>query len=328
MRILIADDSELSRRLLERTLGGWGYDIQLATDGKEAWEFLDVDHPPALAILDWMMPGYSGPELCAMVRKKAAEPYTYIILLTSRGEKDDVVAGMDSGADDYLTKPFDKHELQVRLRAGTRIVDLQEQLLATREAMRIQATRDYLTQINNRSAILDILDREIGRSERQGTPIGVALADLDHFKSINDSFGHLAGDLALKEAVARMQLGMRTYDSIGRYGGEEFLVVLPGAGEEMCGALADRMRESVRETPVSLGGDSSIDLSCSIGCTSSQGRQFTAQQMIHSADEALYRAKRGGRNRVVTMGPTGGGDLLKLAESIMAVPSTKRAQSQ
>ena len=196
MQILIADDSLLSRRLLEQTLHGWGYDVLVASDGKQAWNLLDVEHPPALAILDWMMPGYTGPELCAMVRNKAAEPYTYILLLTSRTEKDDVVAGMDSGADDYLTKPFDKHELQVRLRAGTRIVDLQQQLLNTREALRVQATRDYLTQINNRSAILDILDREIGRSDRQGTPVGLALADLDHFKNINDTYGHLAGDLA------------------------------------------------------------------------------------------------------------------------------------
>ncbi len=145
MRILIADDSLLSRRLLEETLRSWGYDVIVAADGEEAWRILSGEHSPSLAVLDWMMPGRTGPELCRLVRQRAAEPYTYILLLTSRNEKDDVVEGMDSGADDYITKPFDKHELKVRLRAGTRIVDLQEQLVAAREALRIQATRDYLT---------------------------------------------------------------------------------------------------------------------------------------------------------------------------------------
>jgi DNA-binding response OmpR family regulator len=131
MRVLIADDSLLSRRLLEETLRRWGYEVSAVADGAEAWQVLNSEDPPTLAILDWMMPGFTGPELCRMTRARAKEPYTYILLLTSRSERDDMVAGMDAGADDYLTKPFDRHELQVRLRAGTRIVDLQEQLLAT-----------------------------------------------------------------------------------------------------------------------------------------------------------------------------------------------------
>jgi DNA-binding response OmpR family regulator len=138
MRVLIADDSLLSRRLLEGTLRGWGYDVIVAADGTEAWSVLSSKNPPSLAVLDWMMPGMTGPELCRLVRQRASEPYTYILLLTSRNEKDDVIEGMDSGADDYITKPFDKHELKVRLRAGTRIVDLQEQLVTAREALRLQ----------------------------------------------------------------------------------------------------------------------------------------------------------------------------------------------
>ncbi|HYP12573.1 MAG TPA: response regulator transcription factor, partial [Bryobacteraceae bacterium] len=145
MRVLIADDSLLSRRLLEETLKGWGYDVTVARDGSDAWSILSGETPPAVAILDWMMPGYTGPELCRMIRAQAREPYIYILLLTSKGEREDMVEGMDAGADDYVIKPFDKHELKVRLRAGTRIVDLQEQLVATREALRLQATRDYLT---------------------------------------------------------------------------------------------------------------------------------------------------------------------------------------
>src|SRR5688572_14967076 len=216
MRILIADDSVSSRRLLEETLKRWGYEVCAVQDGAEAWDVLSGDNPPSLAIFDWMMPGFTGPQLCDMVRKNAREPYTYILLLTSRSERDDVVEGMEAGADDYITKPFDKHELQVRLRAGRRIVELQKQLLDTREALQVQATRDYLTQLWNRSAILDILDRELARARREGTTIGVVLADLDAFKTINDTYGHLTGDAVLRQAAATMQATIRQYDSIGR----------------------------------------------------------------------------------------------------------------
>jgi diguanylate cyclase (GGDEF)-like protein len=305
MRVLIADDSLLSRRLLEETLRGWGYEVSAVSDGAEAWEVLNSENPPTLAILDWMMPGFTGPELCRMVRAKSREPYTYILLLTSRSERGDMVAGMDAGADDYVTKPFDRHELQVRLRAGTRIVDLQEQLLATREALRVQATRDYLTQIWNRSAIFEILERELARSEREGTPVGVVVADLDHFKAINDTHGHLAGDAALREAASRMQNCIRAYDSIGRYGGEEFVIVLPGADEQTVRLQAERMRSTIGDTPIALP-ERLLSISSSFGCTAGFGGDATAEMLIRAADAALYKAKRGGRNRVefaITVAP-------------------------
>jgi diguanylate cyclase (GGDEF)-like protein len=300
MRVLIADDSLLSRRLLEETLRGWGYDVVVAADGEEAWRILSSEHAPSLAVLDWMMPGRTGPELCQLVRQRAAEPYTYILLLTSRNEKDDVVEGMDSGADDYITKPFDKHELKVRLRAGTRIVDLQEQLVAAREALRVQATRDYLTQLWNRSAILEILHRELARSEREQIPVGVVVADLDHFKAINDTHGHFAGDWALQETARRMQDSIRSYDAIGRYGGEEFLVVLPGADVQAVRVQAERMRHAIRSKPVHMTDgpppEVSLKVTCSFGCTSGIGGQVTAESLIGAADSALYRAKRTGRD--------------------------------
>ncbi|MBC7925761.1 MAG: diguanylate cyclase, partial [Bryobacteraceae bacterium] len=253
---------------------------------------------PTIAILDWMMPGYTGPELCRLIREQNSEPYTYIILLTSRNDKEDVVAGMDSGADDYLTKPFDRHELKVRLRAGTRIVELQEQLVTTREAMREQATRDYLTQVWNRSAIVENLRRELARSRRDGTPVGVIVGDLDHFKSINDTWGHGIGDVALKECASRMKSALRPYDFVGRYGGEEFLLVLPGANLSDAAWLADRVRLSIRSEPLRVEG-TLISMSCSFGCTSTSGGEATEENLIRIADEALYSAKRSGRDRVV-----------------------------
>jgi diguanylate cyclase (GGDEF)-like protein len=300
MRVLIADDSLISRRLLEQTLRSWKYEVISASDGTEAWHVLSSENPPALAILDWMMPGLTGPEICRLVRAKSGEPYTYVLLLTSRNDKADVVEGLDSGADDYVTKPFDRHELNVRLRAGTRIVQLQEQLLATREALREQATRDYLTGLWNRSSILGILDRELERSRRDGTPVGVAVADLDHFKSINDTYGHMIGDLALQHAAQLMKDAVRQYDSVGRYGGEEFLFVLPGLDDHHCMAQANRVRASIRSHVLPFDGGQ-LNMSCSFGCTSGVGGESTASELIRVADQALYMAKRAGRDRVIVL---------------------------
>ncbi len=224
MRILIADDSIVSRHLLDATLRKWGYEVIVACDGVEAWNVLGAEDAPKLAILDWVMPGLTGPEVCRFVREhnKDKDIYTYILLLTSKSLKEDLIEGMESGADDYVTKPFDQHELKVRLRAGTRIVDLQRELVAAREELREQATKDFLTRIWNRSSILDVLQRELVRGSREKRPVGVVLADLDHFKLVNDTHGHFAGDAVLREFARRMLSCMRPYDAIGRYGGEEF----------------------------------------------------------------------------------------------------------
>jgi diguanylate cyclase (GGDEF)-like protein len=249
-------------------------------------------------ILDWMMPIYTGPEVCRMVREAAREPYTYILLLTSKSLKEDLITGMESGADDYIVKPFDQHELKVRLRAATRILDLQAELLSAREDLREQATRDSLTRIWNRPAILDIMRRELLRAEREKRPLGVVIADLDHFKSINDTYGHAAGDVVLREAANRMVAACREYDAIGRYGGEEFLILLPGCDESSTMAQAERMRLRLCEVPLSVT-ETVLNITASFGATSFLPGTVTAtaERLIMKADEALYRAKHLGRNR-------------------------------
>jgi diguanylate cyclase (GGDEF)-like protein len=304
MRILIADDSIVSRHLLEATLRKWGYEVAVACDGLEAWEILQSENPPRLAILDWVMPGLTGLEVCKRVRESSRKEanYTYILLLTSKSQREDLIEGMESGADDYLTKPFDQHELKVRLRAGTRIVDLERELVSAREELREQATKDFLTRIWNRSSILDIFQREMIRAERERRSLGLVLADLDRFKSVNDTHGHFAGDAVLREFTRRMTASMRPYDAIGRYGGEEFLILLPGCDEQCTVSQAERLRLALAAEPMLLN-DTRLTVTVSFGATSWRpgGAEATPESLIRVADDALYMAKKQGRNRTVIL---------------------------
>jgi diguanylate cyclase (GGDEF)-like protein len=298
MRVLIADDDTTSRRLLANMLAGWGYEVVTAADGAEAWDLLQQPNAPFLAILDWMMPGLTGPAVCRDLRQLRKEPYTYVLLLTARTNKEDVIEGMNSGVDDYVTKPFDAQELKVRLRAGRRILDLQAELVAAREALREQATRDPLTCVWNRYAIFDTLNREINRSVRENTSLSLIMADLDHFKQVNDSHGHLAGDTVLREAARRMQSCVRPYDYVGRYGGEEFLVVLPGTSSSQAFQLAERLRRALASAPFAVG-NLAIPVTASFGVSGIEaGEDAEPEKLIRTADEALYRAKESGRNCV------------------------------
>ena len=300
MRVLIADDSSLSRTLLTTTLERWGYEFVAAEDGEEAWNILAAPDAPRLAILDWVMPGLTGPEVCRKVRETRREPYTYILLLTSKNTKEETVEGMEAGADDYIVKPFHEHELLVRLRAGKRIVDLQVELMTAREELRERANRDLLTLLPNRSAIHSVLEQELARGNREQRPVGVILLDLDHFKSINDTYGHFAGDGVLKETAARLRMNIRPYDTIGRYGGEEFLVVLPHCDLEQATQQAERMRVKLNNKSMLVDG-AELRVSASFGVTVSDGSTRSADFFIRVADEALYRAKAAGRNCVAPL---------------------------
>jgi two-component system cell cycle response regulator len=298
LKILIAEDDPVSRRILEAKLVKWGYEVLVTSNGDEAWRALQADDAPTLAILDWMMPGMDGVEICRKVRKDDREPYTYLILLTSLHRDEDLVTGMEAGADDYITKPFKASELKVRLRAGRRIIDLQNELIEAREALREQATHDPLTGLWNREEILRILKQGLSRAEREDGHVSMIMADLDHFKNVNDSYGHMAGDAVLRVTTRRMSSLLRSYDNIGRYGGEEFVIVLPGCDRESAAAFAERLRLCIGEEKMDIP-EGMIPLTISLGvATSSREKRYDIDSLIQAADQALYRAKENGRNRV------------------------------
>ncbi len=296
-RILIAEDDPVSRRMLQTFLTKWGYEVVAVTDGIEALRILEKEDAPPLAVLDWMMPGLEGPQVCQRVRKNPDRPYVYILLLTARSQKGDLLYGLESGADDYLTKPFDAQELRARLYVGQRILNLQDSLIAAREELRFQATHDALTGVANRGIILDTVNRERARHVREGGSFGIILIDLDRFKNVNDTYGHLCGDSVLREAAHRMVSSVRPYDTVGRYGGEEFLIVVPSSDATGSLKLAERIRDAFQSVPFATdAGPLRVTISC--GVAASGGRTPPeSQALLQLADEALYRAKERGRNR-------------------------------
>ena len=293
-KVLVAEDDPMFRKILQSWLQSWGHQVTLAEDGNQAWNILQHASTPDLLILDWVMPGIDGLELCRRIRAQQRDLYQYILIVTARDDRQSVVQGLEAGADDYLTKPFDKAEMRARLNVGTRILRLQEDLLRAQEELRFQATHDGMTGVWNHGTILELLHREGERAARSLAPTGVLMLDLDHFKKINDEHGHLAGDAVLKEVTRRIVETVRSYDMVGRYGGEEFLAVLPGCDEEHARQSAERIRLAVARAPV-VFGNSEIVVTVSAGATATFSLD---KDTIANADAALYRAKNAGRNRV------------------------------
>ena len=292
MRLLLAEDDAFARRFLSRCITNWGYEVVLAEDGEQAWEMLQQEDAPRLVLLDWMMPGLEGLEVCRRLRQRQEERSTYVIMLTASGDTADLVSAMNAGADDFVTKSKDVRELEVRLRSARRIIELEDALWRL-------ATRDPMTKLWNHGAIITLLNKELAHARRHEHGVGVIMADIDHFKGLNDTYGHKGGDAAIMEVAERMTSELREYDSVGRYGGEEFLIVLPEpASMAVVVHAAERLRACIADRSFDVEGNE-VPITISLGVAlGAEADQLDPEVLIRSADEALYQAKSQGRNRI------------------------------
>jgi two-component system, cell cycle response regulator len=297
MKILLVEDSYIERRKLGAYLTDWGFEYQAIGSGTEAVKLLEGPTPPDLVLLDWLLPGLDGIDVLRRIRKFNQGTYVYTLMLTAKTHKKDRIAAMEAGADDFLAKPIDPTDLRSRIMVGKRILELQQSL-------RFAATHDFLTNLLNRSEVLAALEREIARGGREHKPMSIILADIDHFKLVNDTLGHAAGDEVLKEVTRRLKLDLRPYDFVGRYGGEEFLILLPGCNLENGARRADTIRSLVCKDPIQTPfGTTSVTLSMGLTATSAcRGRSVS--EFLHEADLSLYEAKKKGRNRVEVFSPS------------------------
>ncbi len=298
MQALVVEDSAVYRKLIGDHLRSWGFGVTLAKTGSEAWQILEQPDAPKLVLLDWVLPDLDGTELCLRIRQaQSSGSYVYVILLTSKEGRQNMLEAMQAGADDYLVKPFDELELKARLLVGKRILDLQEELVSARESMRHAATHDSLTGLMNRGEIVAMLQRELERARRERNSVGVVLGDVDDFKRVNDTLGHLFGDDALREIARRLRAELRVYDGVGRYGGEEFLMVLPNCDLPHALLRADELREVVGGTPVVCSGKERL-ITMSMGVAASVcDAHNEVEALMNQADNGLYAAKEKGRNR-------------------------------
>ncbi len=299
VQILVVDDSPVYRQLLASHLQDWDFPLTIAKNGSEAWTLLQREDCPKLVLLDWVLPDIDGVELCRRIRRAGSgSSYSYIILLTGKDAQKDMLEAMQAGADDYLVKPFDERELRARLLVGKRIIGIHEQLVSARESMRYAATHDSLTGLMNRGETLDFLKRELARAERSKRPLSVILADVDHFKVVNDTLGHLYGDEALKEVARRLRSKLRVYDGVGRYGGEEFLMILTECDLMAALTKADELRVCVGTDPIA-SSHMSKNITVSMGiAVSTDHPAGDMDSILSQADRNLYAAKQNGRNRV------------------------------
>lgn len=296
MRVLIAEDDATSGMILESIIKKWSYTPVVVRDGEKAWEIMRSQNAPRLVILDWQMPGMSGINVCRKIRSLKTSDPPYIIVLTTRGEKKDIVTALESGANDFISKPYDPDELKARLNVGKRMLQLQSALLDALSALEHEAMHDPLTGIYNRRAIIMMLEKEMARARREKTNLYIGMCDLDHFKKINDTHGHKAGDDAIVDFTKCAGKVMRISDHIGRYGGEEFLLIIPGSSGQGPGEVFDRICRSVRKNTTQADGRK-INFTVSIGVASFSGNN-NVDHILKSADKALYHAKNSGRDQV------------------------------
>lgn len=302
MKVLVVDDDRGSLLVAQAAVKQSGHECIVAGDGDTAWRLYE-DHRPQVVVSDLMMPGLDGLALCRAIRAAEADSYTYIVLLTSHGARNDVLAGMEAGADDYVTKPLDPFTLHTRLLAALRVTSLHAELAAYRRALADQARTDPLTGLHNRLKLTEDLDLLHSRSERYGYDYALAICDVDNFKSYNDIYGHPAGDVALQTVAATLAGQARRSDGLYRYGGEEFLFLLPGQSWRGAHVILERSRAAVRALGIVHDGDPSGVLTLSAGVSAYvPGHRVGREQLLQEADTALYAAKAAGRNTVAVTG--------------------------
>ena len=296
MKILIADDDVTSRLVLAGVLKKHGHEVVVTVDGAEAWAALQRPDAPKLVILDWEMPGLAGVDVCRRARTSESDQPPYIILLTSRDQKTDIVTGLEAGADDYLAKPFDPGELLARVGVGRRLVELQARLNEAHIALAHEAMHDALTGVLNRRAFAAALSRELSRKRRHQNVLAVGICDIDHFKRINDTYGHQVGDEVLCGLVRLVGSDLRKHDVLGRHGGDEFVLLTEQAREDGPDTLYERLRATVANSPIpTAAGDIPITISFGVKLAAAGD---TEAELLAAADRALYQAKVRGRNQV------------------------------
>ena len=296
LKILMADDSATSRLVLQRALERLGHEALVARDGVEAWSSFLLARP-SVVISDWVMPSMDGAELCRRIRQESDGPYTYFVMLTSLEDKEHVLDGMRAGADDYLTKPLDEHELEVRLIAAARVTELHDRLEDLKRRLHREARVDPLTHVGNRLRLREDLEALAGRIERYGHGSSVALFDIDRFKAFNDTAGHLAGDEVLAAVAAELRRQARRGDEVYRYGGEEFVVIFPEQDTAHTRLAAERMRAAIERLAVDHPAGGVVTVSAGVAVMTA-AEADTPEAALKRADDALYRAKEAGRNRV------------------------------
>ncbi|MEP6884886.1 MAG: diguanylate cyclase [Gammaproteobacteria bacterium] len=297
--ILLAEDDPVTRMLMTRFLKKAGYEVDAVANGSEALDRMMARYYPML-VTDWEMPEMDGVALCKAVRNLQLDGYVYALLLTARDAKEHIIAGLEAGADDYLTKPVHEAELIARLNAGRRILNLEQSLRAANQRNRILSITDALTGAYNRRYLMEQLPRELERCRRYAYPLSVLMCDVDHFKKINDVRGHAAGDEVLQQFAARAQKFIRgNSDWVARYGGEEFLIILPETPYNGALQVAEKIRGLILDMPFSTRtGDCAVTASFGVASTGPTGPDISLKvdALIKAADECLYRSKQGGRN--------------------------------
>jgi two-component system, cell cycle response regulator len=296
MKVMVVEDGRTSRMMLKSAVERLGHDCLTAADGTEAWELFRAEGADVI-ISDWLMPGIEGPELCRLVRAHAG-PYTYFVLLTAFGDRGHALEGMQAGADDYLSKTLDVDDLHLRLIAAERVSALHKQLAEQDARLRALAEYDQLTQLANRHKSTEMLTHLLALARRQHVPLSLVVVDVDHFKQVNDRFGHATGDEVLRRFGAILRRSFRDEDVVARWGGEEFVIGMYGMGAGDGVTRLYRVLDAVRHEVFNALDGAEFEVTFSAGVAEFPRNGFDLQGLYRSADEALYAAKEAGRARV------------------------------